>query len=474
MDPTALTTKYRVALVVLSAATLAAAFEPFCLWPLTWVGFAPLLVALRGASATMTRALAFLFGLVFYGATLHWLFRIFGPAAIALVAILAAATWAFGHLYWLAHRRLGPHWALAAAPVLWLGVDLFRSELWFFRFSWMQLGFSQVPAPSILQLVSVTGVYGLTLTIVAANTGLAYLTIKRPLHGVVAAIGIVVAAGLLGRIPVSEAPLGADAFVAGAIQTEASDLDTDIELTEECAEEGARLVVWPEYSLMEYPLADSSLLESIQGAARESSAYLIVGCKEHIDPADEERYWNSAVVVGPTGDVLGSYHKNYPVQFFRDGVPGGEYPVFDTELGALGIAICYDMDFAPVFRRLVVNGAELVCVPTYDSHEWGELQHAQHSAMARARAVEARRWVVRATSSGISQIIDPRANVRESLSVGESGVVTARVEAVRGLSLYCRVTYLLPYLCLALTVAFVLTEMGAWAWRQARARRGRT
>ena len=95
MNGLKLRTSHRFGLTLLSAAMLAAAFEPLCLWPLAWVGFAPLLIALRGASATMARALAFLFGLVFYGATLHWLFRIFGPAAIALVAILAAGTWAF-------------------------------------------------------------------------------------------------------------------------------------------------------------------------------------------------------------------------------------------------------------------------------------------------------------------------------------------------------------------------------------------
>lgn len=91
-----------------------------------------------------------------------------------------------------------------------------------------------------------------------------------------------------------------------------------------------------------------------------------------------------------------------------------------------------------------------------------------------ARGIEVRRWVVRATSSGISQVIDPQANVRASLSVRESGAATARVEATSELSLYCRVTYLLPYACLILTIALVLTEVGAWLRRQARERRGRT
>ena len=185
----------------------------------------------------------------------------------------------------------------------------------------------------------------------------------------------------------------------GAIQTEASDLDTDLELTAACAEAGPRLIVWPEYALMDYPLDDEAVLGRIAGAARDADAYLVVGCKERIPgETDEKRYWNAALLIGPNGDALGSYHKNHPVQFFSDGAMGGEYPTFDTDFGRLGTAICYDMDFAPVFRRLVNNGAEVLAVPTYDAIWWGELQHDQHSAMA--RALPSQRHMLRRSRAG--------------------------------------------------------------------------
>jgi len=473
MNAERLTVPARIGLTVVSGAMLAVSFEPVGAAPLVWVALVPVLVALWGAKPTVARALGFLLGCVFYGATLRWLFNIFGGAAVALIAILGATLWAFGAAHALAARRFGATRAMLLLPVLWVGVDLFRSELWFFKFSWMQLGFSQVRAPVVLQSVSLLGVYGLTLVIVLVNCLVAVLIVKRGLTwGVLAAGGVLAAMGLPMSAGVPPASPGAREVEVGAIQTEASDFDTDLALTAGCAEEGPSLIVWPEYALMDYPLDDEAMLAEIAGAARDADAYLVVGCKERIPgETDEERYWNAALLVGPSGDVLGSYHKNHPVQFFSDGVPGGEYPTFETDFGRLGIAICYDMDFAPVFRRLVGNGAEVLAVPTYDAIWWGELQHDQHSAMAQARAAEVGRWVVRATSSGTSQIIDPRGNVHESLGWRETGSIGGRVSPRNDRTWYCRGMWVLPYACLGITVpllALGITGMGV-TWRRKRA-----
>ena len=77
----------RIGLTLLSAVMLALCFEPVGFSTLAWVALAPFLIALSGAKPTTGRALGFLLGCVFYGATLHWLFRIFGVAAIALIAM---------------------------------------------------------------------------------------------------------------------------------------------------------------------------------------------------------------------------------------------------------------------------------------------------------------------------------------------------------------------------------------------------
>ncbi len=459
----------RIGLTALSAALLALSFEPFNAAPLAWVALVPLLVGLCGASPALIRGQAFLFGMAFYGLSVHWLFFIFGAPAVGLIAILAATTWAFGLCFSLLQRRFGPEWALLSAPVVWLGVDLFRCELWYFRFPWVEIGFSQVRSPLILQLASTVGVYGLTFLIVLCNAALAYAVVRHGLRrGLLSAALVIIGAALIAGVKVRGTPIPGAAFRAAAVQTEASDLETNLELTAEAASHGVDLVVWPEYSLMDYPLDDLGVLTRLSQAAREARAYLVVGCKERVGGGPGDAFHNAALVLSPDGDVVGSYHKHHPIQFFNDGLAGRSFPVFPTPLGRMGIAICYDLGFAPVSRELARNGAEFLVVPNYDAMWWGRAQHLQHSAMAPARSVEHRRWLVRATSSGISQIIDPLGNVRQALPIGEEGAVVGEIGPNAALTLYDRGGYLIPYACLGLTVAFLLVEALGGLVRQRR------
>jgi apolipoprotein N-acyltransferase len=210
---------------------------------------------------------------------------------------------------------------------------------------------------------------------------------------------------------------------------------------------------------MEYVNPETELFTKLADLARETQAYLIVGAKEKIPGSDENKFYNTALLLSPKGEKIGSYYKNNPVQFFDDGTPGNSFPVFDTELGKIGIAICYDMDFPYVFRNLVNNGAEILAVPTYDAMWWSELQHFQHSAMAPARAIEYRRWAIRAASSGISQIIDPFGRVKESLGVGLTGTISGEADAKSLLTFYASFGYLLAPFCLVFVVSYFVFEL---------------
>src|SRR5262249_26105951 len=79
------------------------------------------------------------------------------------------------------------------------------------------------------------------------------------------------------------------------------------------------------------------------------------------------------------------------------------------------LLICYDMDFAWNPRNLAVAGAEFFCMPTLDDGAWGGTQHAQHALLPRLRAIENRRPVVQASTSGVSQIINDRGQVLNSI-----------------------------------------------------------
>lgn len=138
--------------------------------------------------------------------------------------------------------------------------------------------------------------------------------------------------------------------------------------------EGAALVVLPELADSGYVFETAEELAGLGGAipgglsatllcelAVELGLHIVSGLAE----AAEGAFYNSAMLCGPEG-FIGTYRKlhlwNRETQFFRPGDLG--LPVFDTALGRIGMAICYDGWFPETFRMLVDKGAEIVCVPS--------------------------------------------------------------------------------------------------------------
>ena len=140
------------------------------------------------------------------------------------------------------------------------------------------------------------------------------------------------------------------------------------------AGQGAKIIVLPELAdsgyVFETPAELAKLAEPIPNGqsatllcelSRELQVYIVSGLAER----DENYYYNSALICGPAG-YIGKYRKlhlwNRENLFFERGDLG--LPVFATEFGAVGIAICYDGWFPETFRQLALKGADLVCVPT--------------------------------------------------------------------------------------------------------------
>lgn len=143
---------------------------------------------------------------------------------------------------------------------------------------------------------------------------------------------------------------------------------------EQAAASGASLLVLPELTNTGYAFADReeafALSEDLAGgettriwadAARRLGVHVVAGMAERVS----ERLFNSAVFIGPSG-VIGIYRKlhlwNDENRFFEPGNRG--VPVFDTPLGRISIAICYDGWFPEVYRLAAAQGADIVCVPT--------------------------------------------------------------------------------------------------------------
>ena len=491
-----------ILLAILSGVLAGLAFPPFELWPLAWVALVPLLIALRRTSAVRFAGyLALLFGLSFCATALPWMTAIFGPLVVGIF-VLASLPWL---LFGLAYRVLSdrsPVWVVVLlAPAFWLAMEWIRCEGWYFKFSWLQLGFTVVPNSSLSSSFPLIGVYGVTFMIVLVNAVIALLIIKRDWRVPLAAACLLL---VLLAIPwIADRQYNPPAQVsrprgefarehiryptAVIVQDERGGLETLRALTERALagiDAQPLLVVWPEYALPMYLLEDTYArrdLKTLQAFVRKNNCTLVLGTKKHAPsdaPCDWLRrrsmtaggdglFYNIALVIGPDGQVLGDYAKTHPIQFFSDGVPGRSYQRIDTPAGRLGIAICYDFDYAHTALNLVRNGAEVLVVPTFDAVEWGETQHRQHTRMAQARTAEVGLYTIRVTSSGISQVLDPTGQPLASIPFGDSAAASENFFSLAACTSYVRFMWLLPYLCLGIGLLWALSLIIRRVFRRA-------
>jgi apolipoprotein N-acyltransferase len=450
-------------------------------WPLAWVGLTPLLARLLGtATAREAARAAFLFAMPWFFVAGVWVFRMFDAPGWVLVWVPVGWVVLFGVI---AHatRRAGfsPWWSW---PLAWVAVEFVRSEWspirldWFsehldpLRFSWLVLGHSRISAPLLAQTADLWGGYGLSLAPFLTSLVLAvwWQTRRLPL-GPAAAVGLLVAAEVgYGAWAIRQEPTG-PVVTAGVVQSERESLPVLAEWTDrllaDCPD--VQVVVWPEESFSERP----GNLEALQSLARRHGVTLVVGVEY---PVAERPHINRAYWVPPDGPV-GVYHKRERVPFVERHTPADELPTFALRVGdrevRAGVAICYDMDFPTTARELTQAGAEVIFVPSLDEGGWGGTQHAQHALLHRLRALENRRPVVVAATSGVSQVIDGRGRVAASVpyalnrrparaTLYREGAACAAITPYGGLSVYTRGGFLVgPVAAVAAGVVFVIAAV---------------
>lgn len=246
-------------------------------------------------------------------------------------------------------------------------------------------------------------------------------------------------------------------YLAAAIQlhaglNKAENVASASRLVEEAAEQGAQLVVLPEYFNCLGPLPDVvAQAESIPGptseAMRELAArlqiVLVAGsiCEQ---AATAGRGRNTSLVFGPQGEQLALYRKQHlfditlsPELTFEEShwiVPGDAISQFTSSLGNIGQAICYDLRFPELFRKLADLGMQVLAFPSAFSQTTGE---AHWEVLLRARAIENQCYIVAAnqygqhspqfTSYGHSMIVDPWGRVLASQATG-NGIVLAEID----------------------------------------------
>ncbi len=390
--------------VITCAAAAAAAFciayaTPFLSWFAVFYVFALLQLA---RAATWRKAFypGLGAGFVIGAAHLDFFWRIFGPGAAALWLVFAVWIGFFTLLSRQCLRRFGPGWWVVLVPFMWLGLEYFRSELYYLRFSWcspgMAFGFTPWLTP-----YPVAGAYGLGFALVLL-CALAVFFFQNCWWKTAAlltpALGLALLWGWLDSLrQPAESSAKPKLRVAGVQMEFPTEKEVLIRLNELLRKlPEAELIVLSEYTLQDPPS------DAIKRWCRQNRRHLIIGGKE---PAPNNNFLNMAYVISPSGEIVFRQGKSVPIQFFKDGLPADAQKVWDSPWGKIGICICYDLSYARVTDSLIRQGAEALIVPTMDVVDWGRRQHELHTRIAPVRAAEYRVPIFRVASSGISQLV---------------------------------------------------------------------
>jgi apolipoprotein N-acyltransferase len=338
-----------------------------------------------------------LVGFAMYAPQFGFFWNIFGPGAVALWLILAFWIGLFVLITHLCSRRLPAVATALLIPFLWTGIEYFRSELYYLRFSWLSVGYAFSGMPSLRHIAWI-GTYGLGFVLMLITTTL--LLVEKRLSlllGTSLLIGLVALVNLPDRVstPNKEA---SQTTIAGVQLEFPGPPEIKIALKKLIATfPQAEILVLSEYTL------DSEVPDWLKAWCRKQQKYLIVGGKRSQPPSD---FYNTAFVIAPSGEIVFEHAKSVPIQFFKDGLPARKQEVWNSPWGKIGICVCYDLSYRRVTDAFVSKGAQALIVPTRDVADGGEHQHNLHSRVAALRAAEHRIPIFRLASSGISQHVN--------------------------------------------------------------------
>ncbi|MCS6861914.1 MAG: apolipoprotein N-acyltransferase [Abditibacteriales bacterium] len=397
-------------------------------------------------------------GIALFLAVLAWVLT----ACVLGVYVAVWAVWAGAHL---PGREL--FWCLAVAAG-WTALEFARS-LGALGYPWGVLGYSQWRALPLIQIAELTSVYGVSFLMAFVGAAAAVgLTRQRwlPLGVGVGAVALCAAWGqrrLMQRFP--SRPSSVVTIVQGNIANEAKvdqkrarqNIAVFAELTERAVQQRQpALVVWPETVVLlpwsRFPDVQQWLCQS----ARDWKAGLVTGS---VDRDEQKRGYNIAVSLSSRGNVKGIYQKVRLVPF-GEYIPLRWFPLrgmlrflepevsagvsvhpLPTDVGNVGALICFESMFPDLSRQLARSGAEWLVVMTNDDWFSGTSAPDDHAAMSVFRAIETRRWVVRAANTGISLFVDECGRIIATLGWNQRDTLTRRVrhhEAGGGETLYVR------------------------------------
>lgn len=464
--------------------------------------------------------LAYVVGVLWYLGSCYWIYQTMylygglpGPVSFGILVLFACYLGLYHAAFGLAigfSRRTAPRLArtIAAAPFFWVAGELARARIT--GFPWNLLGYSQVDNLLLTRLAPIAGVTAISFVLVAISATFVPVLLRRDKKSVVIAVCGIVAAAVLqtgGPIVADHADKPAQAAQSATLMQEnlrvgvqeqgAPTLTSEDELrlfsrwSENPLQHGkdghwysgaqdqpASVIVWPE-APSHLQSNDPGFRQSMARLAQSTHAPVIAGSLGvDLDAARQRGYslYDSASLFSSDGQYQSRYDKIHLVpwgeyipyrrlfyfarkltQGVGDMDRGTRRTVFRTGGHAFGVFICYESIFGDEVRQFAANGAE-VLVNISDDGWYGDTSAPwQHLNMARMRAIENHRWLLRSTNTGITASIDPYGRVAFSAPRNVRAAFTFPFDFITGETFYTRYGDWFAWLCVAVSAAVLGT-----------------
>ncbi|MEZ8105274.1 apolipoprotein N-acyltransferase [Vibrio cortegadensis] len=467
---------------VFVGATTTLAFAPYQIWPLAILSPAIFFLLIHNRSPKSALAIGYAWGIGQFGAGISWVYvSIAGFGGMPLIANLFLMAMLVGYLAiysglfaWCLNKFF-PHTQQRGSrsryflvlPALWLVFDWLRG--WVMTgFPWLWLGYSQIDGP-LAPFAPIGGVELLTLLIIISASSLAYAIIHK--RWAVSIIPMVILASGFGIrnidwVTPNPEKTTSVALIQGNIDQELKWLPsqrwpTIMKYTDLSRENwDADIVIWPEAAIPAFESEVSSFLSNLDSAAKMNSSAIITGV---VNQAENRKYYNSVLAIGTTPygdyryDVNQRYHKHHLLPFgefvplealLRPLAPFFNLPMSSFSRGDfvqpnivangrhLAPALCYEIIFNEQVRQNVTEETDFILTLSNDAWFGRSIGPLQHMEIARMRALELGKPLIRSTNNGVTGVTDYKGKIIELAPQFETAVLNTELTSTDGMTPY--------------------------------------
>jgi len=451
----------------------------------------------------------FLTGFVFFIGVCYWItdvLKSYGglgwSGAFALFLLLVTYLSLFFALFSLLFSRISfflPTHCFYLSPFFWVTAEYLRGHL-LTGFPWCLLGYALVDYVNLAQVSTVLGIYGMSFAAVIVNSLVAsvFLTpAKVAIYRLAVVFLLLVGTAIFfswRKEELSKAKQEVRIVQTNISPEQSWNRESKVVLLNELSDlstwgnkdrkpfdepKTIPIIVWPETPAPFYFNHDPEFSQRMRNLARISARYLLFGFVDfkasNTRPNNQRDPYNSVALLAPSGQAISQYDKIHLVPF-GEYVPYASFFFFIDKIsteagnfkagtrlvvpfvggeGKLGTFVCYEAIFPDLVRRFASEGANVFVNVTNDGWFGNSAAPFQHLNMARFRAIENQRYLLRAANTGISAIIDPYGRVKGKTSLNVRTVLDSTFELENTLTLYTRYGDVFSWVCLGVTLLFV-------------------